>query len=383
MIFNITSGGVAYISVTAPASTAVITATQGSLSFSRTGSGNITVPALGGWDVTCVYSGVTSTTEHVSLSSYGSTSSNISFVDYYTATIKVTTHPSAYCKATITGKTIDGYANSNGICNLTVPAGYLGTWDVTANNGVITSGAKSVYVSTYGETKPISLLENVPIIIVTSGSSTWTYKGATIDNTTVKITPNGTGWKAWLRASCTVTFSYIPTQVAFWGIGKGGNGGGRFSHQGGAYGGGGGGGGGQVKTATSSVTAGTAYTVTIGTSGSAFGSIISAGNGENGGSPNGGSSGGGSGNGSGGEWVNDHSWPPSSGGGGIGGAGVYAFGESSFDGVAYGHGGGGGEHSGGSGASYSAPGSGGAGQGGSSGVATNGITGIICMRNAS
>lgn len=380
MIFNITSGGIAYISVSAP-SGSTITATKDGLSFTRQNTGNIAVTSLGTWNVVCVYSGVTSQTKTVTVSTYGSTSSTVSFDNDFTATITVTTHPSATVSGYCGSYTASGTANSSGICNLTVPAGGLGTWTVTANNGV-TSANGTVSVNSYGSTASISLLRNIPIIVVTSGSNTWTYKGATIDNSVVKITPNGTGWKAWLRASCTVTFTYAPTNVSFWGIGKGGSGGARFSVTGGAYGGGGGGGGGQVVTATNSISVGTAYTVTISSSGSYFGSIISAGNGENGGSPSGGASGGGSGNGSSGEWVNDHSYPPSSGGGGSGGEGVYAFSDSSFDGIRYGHGGGGGTHSGGSGASYSAPGSGGAGQGGASGYATGGINGIICMRNA-
>ena len=391
MIFNITSGGVAYISVSAP-SGATITATKDGMSFSRQNTGNITVTSLGTWNVVCVYSGVTSSTKTATVSTYGSTSSNVSFDNDFTATIKVTTHPSASVSGVCGSYSASGTANSSGICNLTVPAGGLGTWTVTANNGA-TSANGTVAVSSYGGTSSISLLRNIPIISITSGGSTWTYKGASIDNSVVKIIPNGTGWKGWVRASCTVTFTYAPTNVSFWAIGKGGNGATAFSQQGGAYGGGGGGGGGQVVTQNNRYVSG-AYWASVDSNGSSFGSIISAGNGESGGDgtglydhnqSSGGTSGGGSGNGSSGEWVNDHSYPATSGGGGSGGNGVYAFGDSTFDGVVYGHGGGGGAHSSQTPGYHSTtPGSGGGGAGHTGNYGrTDGNIGIICMRNAS
>lgn len=216
-----------------------------------------------------------------------------------------------------------------------------------------------------------------------ANGTTYRYTGTEISNSYFKISPSGTnGWKMWIYASITIIFNYLAT-VDIWAIGKGGNGGASFHQTGGAYGGGGGGGGGQVVSVSgATMTVNFSYSVVVGSSGSSFGSIVTAGNGGNGSSPNGGASGGGSGYGSSGEWVNDHSWPPSSGGGGDGGEGVYAFGDSSFDGVRYGHGGGGGHHSGGRGASYAANGSGGAGAGGSSGSATAGIVGIVCLRSA-
>lgn len=392
MIFNITSGGVAYISVSAP-SGATITATKDGMSFSRQNTGNITVPSLGTWNVVCVYSGVTSQTKTATVSTFGSTSSTVSFDNDFTSTISVSTHPSASVWAVKGSTTLPTVtADASGNATLTVPAGGLGTWRVYANNGATQSYVDKA-VDSYGITVNVSILRNIPIISVTSGSDTWTYKGATVDNTVVKITPNGTGWKAWIRASCSVTFTYIPTYVSFWAIGKGGNGAIAFSQQGGAYGGGGGGGGGQVVTQNNRYVSGS-YAVTVNSSGSSFGSIISAGNGENGGDGTnlsdhnqsaGGRSGGGSGNGSTGQWVNDHSSPASSGGGGSGGNGVYAFGDSAFDGVVYGHGGGGGEHSSttpGYHSTTAGSGGGGAGHTGSSGR-TNGNIGIICMKNAS
>ena len=385
MIFNITSGGIAYISVSAP-SGSTITATKDGLSFTRQNTGNIAVTSLGTWNVVCVYSGVTSSTKTVTVSTYGSTSSPVSFDNDFSATITVTTHPSATVSGYCGSYTASGTANSSGICNLTVPAGGLGTWTVTADNGSV-SASGSVTVSSYGGTSSISLLRNIPIIVVRAGSNTWTYKGAAIDNTTVKITPNGTGWKAWLRASCSVTFTYIPTNVSFWGIGKGGDGSSAFYDTDSAspYGGGSGGGGGQVKTVYNvTVSVNSGYTVTIG-SATTFGGVMSCNAGGNGGRMSGGASGGKSGNGSSGEWVNDHSYPPSSGGGGSGGEGVYAFGDSSFDGVRYGHGGGGGAHSSSTPGYHSTtPGSGGGGAGHSGNAGrTDGNVGIICMKNAS
>lgn len=385
MIFNITSGGVAYISVSAP-SGATITATKDGMSFSRQNTGNITVPSLGTWNVVCVYSGVTSQTKTATVSTFGSTSSTVSFDNDFTSTISVSTHPGASVWAVNGSTTLPTVtANASGNATLTVPAGGLGTWRVYANNGATQSYVDKA-VNSYGITVSVSILRNIPIISVSSGGSTWTYKGATIDNSVVKITPSGTGWKAWLRASCSVTFTYIPTYVSFWAIGKGGNGSAAFydTDSASAYGGGSGGGGGQVDTQNNRYVSGS-YWASVDSNGSSFGSIISVGNGENGSQQRGGSSGDGSGNGSSGEWVNDHSWPPSSGGGGSGGEGVYAFGDSSFDGVRYGHGGGGGASSSSTPGYHStAPGSGGGGAGhsGNSGR-TDGNIGIICMKNAS
>lgn len=210
MIFNISSGGVAYISVTAPASTAVITATQGSLSFSRTGSGNITVPALGDWDVTCVYSGVTSTTKHVSLSSYGSTSNTISFVDDYTSTIHVTTFPGASVVATQTGHSnLTGTANSSGVCDLTVPADGLGSWTVTAS---FSSWSNSINTSVdeYGITKNITISLSVPsFTYVTSGQAAYTFNqnSSTGSNGDYYFYKSGANWEFYMKTSGTLSFT--------------------------------------------------------------------------------------------------------------------------------------------------------------------------------
>ena len=379
MIFNLSQGGVSTLAVTAPTGASISASCQG-LTVTGTGTCTLELPIIGTWTITCIVDGTTKTNS-VTVTTYGAVYS-VSFS--YSATISVSTHPSAAVTATKSGQTtLSGTANSSGVCTLTVPAGGLGSWNVTANNGVV-SASSSVNVANYDNTYSVSILRNIPIIVIYSGGSSWTYKGSTIDNSVVKITPNGTGWKAWLRASCTVTFTYIPTNVSFWAIGKGGNG---ASHWGssGYYGGGGGGGGGQVDTQNNkAVSTGTNYVATIGTYGSSFGSIISVGNGEDGAQPSGGSSGGGSGNGSTGEWVNDHSYPPSSGGGGDGGNGVYAFSDSSFDGVVYGHGGGGGKHSVQQGGYHSTTAGSGGGGGGRSNVGrTDGNVGIICMKNAS
>ena len=381
MIFNLSSGGVSYISVTAP-SGAQITAECLGLTVTGTGTCTLEAPIIGTWNITCVFDNTTKTGT-VEVTSFGETYP-IEFS--YAATITVTTHPSASVTATKSGQTsLTGTAGSDGKCVLTVPNGGLGTWAVTSNNGSVNESG-NVDVLAYDTDYPIGLLVSVPIINVTIGDNTYTYKGAELSKTGIKISPVGlTGWKFWMTSSGTVKFVYLPSAVDICIIGKGGGGGAGWGGNG-YYGGGGGGGGGAVnELLKKSLEQGVAYEVTIGSSGSTFSNIASAGNGESGGSPSAGRSGGNSGDGSTGQWVNDHSWPsPTSGGGGDGGTGVYAFGDSSFDGVRYAYGGGGGPHSTASGGTrHNTAGSGGGGGGGTSNVGrTDGLTGILMMRNA-
>lgn len=378
MILNLSQGGVSVLSVTAP-SGAAISATCDGLTVTGTGTCTLELPIIGTWTITCILDGTTKT-DSVTVTTYGAVYS-VSFS--YTATISVSTHPSAAVTATKSGQTtLSGTANSSGVCTLTVPAGGLGTWYVTANNGAVSAGS-NVSVSAYGQSFSVSILRNIPIITFSANGSSYVYKGAAISESFVAVTPNGASWKCWIKSSCSVVFSLIPTNVSFCAIGKGGNG---ANHWGGDgyYGGGGGGGGGGVATELNkTVSAGATYSAVVGTSGTSFSGIISAGNGGDGGQPSGGSSGGNSGAGSSGEWVNDHSWPPSSGGGGDGGNGVYAFGDSSFDGVIYAHGGGGGAHSDRRGGyKLDTPGSGGGGAGGANVGRTDGNIGILLMRSA-
>ena len=384
MIFNLSQGGVAYISVTSP-SGAAITATCQGLTVTGSGTCALEAPVIGTWVVTCIFNGAQKV-QNVEVTSFGET---YTAAFDYNATIGVTTHPGASVVATKSGQTsLSGTASEGGVCILTVPAGGLGTWNVTATNTSSVSDSADVDVAAYDTRYTVSLLPLVPIISVTIGDNTYNYNGAEIDETGIKISPIGiTGWKFWMTTSGSVTFSYLPTNIDTCIIGKGGNGGGSWGSNG-YYGGGGGGGGGAVNRYTLSLNAGIGHpvttAVTIDCTGSYFGTLASAGNGQNGGGPSGGNSGGGSADGNTGQWVNDHSYPPSSGGSSSAVAGVYAYGESDFDGVRYANGGGGGAHSGGGGGSYyTTPGSGGAGGGNPySGGRTLGITGILIMRNA-
>ena len=379
MIFNLSQGGESTISVTAP-SGANISATCSGETVSGTGTCSLKVHVIGRWQVVCTLNNQ-SKTEYVEITSFGQTKS-VSFS--YSSTITVTTHAGATVTAVKSGVTRYGTEISSGKFVITIPAGDLGTWRVTANNGQV-SDYREQNVSQYDRDYPLSILTEVPDIEVVINGVTTRYKGAAQSNSNIVISPVGLGgWKFWMYASGTVKFNRLPSNVDICIIGKGGNGGSRFSNQGGAYGGGGGAGGAAVNRYTKSLSVGTVYNVTIDSSGSYFGNVASAGNGMNGGSPSGGASGGNSGSGDDGEWVNDHSWPyPTSGGGGDGGNGVYAFDNSaSFDGVLYAYGGGGGHHSGGSGITHNTRGSGGGGAGGSYGSAGTGLTGALIMRNA-
>ena len=216
--------------------------------------------------------------------------------------------------------------------------------------------------------------------------TTYKYIGEEISNSSFKITPNGTnGWKIWIYTSLTIRFFYLAT-VDICAVGKGGSGGGASP----GYpteNGGGGGGGGQVTNKTSqTLSPGVSYSVTIDNSSSKFGDIVTAIKGYNASGRSGGSTGGGSGNGGSGAQSNDAAWPsPTYSGADSGGDGVYAFGDSTFDGVKYAHGGCGGETPGGGawrGTVYSWYGSGGAGGGTSYNYPTDGIAGIVMLRSA-
>ena len=381
MIFNYSFGGISYINVTAPAG-AITTATCSGLTITISGSDVIEAPIIGTWSLSCVYDSLTRT-DSVNVTTFG-VNYNVTFT--YTAFIAVSTFPGASVSATKTGQTtLTGTADSSGACTLTVPAGGLGTWDVTATNGSV-SESGSVNVAAYDQTYNISLISAVPDITIKIGDNTYRYQGVEISQTGIKISPVGvSGWKFWMTASGTVTFNYLPTNIDICLVGPGGNGGSHWGSYEYGYGGGGGGGGGAVnRLLGQTLSVGVEYAVTIDATSSVFSDIVTSVKGEGGGS-GGGRSGGNSGNGSSGQWVNDHTYPPSSGGGGSGGGGVYAFTSDTtpadFDGVKYANGGGGGTHSGGGGTVYSSRGSGGAGGGSGNAGRTNGIDGILIMRN--
>ena len=385
MIFNITSGGIAYISVTAPTG-ASITATCSGVTVTGTGTCTLEVPVIGTWSITCVYDSTTKTSS-VNVQTLGSTYS-VTFT--YTATISVTTHPSASVSATKSGQTtLSGTANSSGVCTLTVPAGGRGSWNVTANNGAVSASA-SVNVAAYDNTYSTSLLRNIPIINFTAGGSNFTYKGAEINNSYVKVTPSGSSWKAWIKDSCYFTFALMPTNIDICLVGKGGNGS-NYSSYNGQHGGNGGGGGGIASYYGQGLWGAnvtyTAYVNSTGTSiyqGSTL--LFSVANGADG--ANGGASGGNSGAGGDGSDIIYQQGGDYYTAGSDGGNGGYAFASSGFDGIRYAPGGGGGgiDWDGGTpwsdGATNGAAGSGGTGGSSSSHSGVAGKNGIILMRNA-
>ena len=224
-------------------------------------------------------------------------------------------------------------------------------------------------------------------IEIVAGGTSYRFTTDEISNSTFKVTPVGaTGWKMWIYESCTVTFNFLNAPVDICAIGKGGSGGGASPGYPTENGGGGGGGGQVTNKLSQNLSTGVAYTVTINNSSSSFGSIAVANKGGNASGRSGGTSGGGSGNGGSGAQSNDAAWPyPTYSGAGSGGDGVYAFGDSSFDGVKYAHGGCGGETPGGGadrGTIYTWKGSGGAGGGTSYNYPTAGIDGIVLLRSA-
>lgn len=219
------------------------------------------------------------------------------------------------------------------------------------------------------------------IEIIANGTS-YRYIGTEISNTYFKISPNGTdGWKLWIYKSVTIKFYYL-LSVDIFAVGKGGNGagaGGSFDY--GYYAGGGGGGGSIVTVNNTSVNIASTYTVVIADEATTIAELgISASRGGSASGRSGGAST--TASGGGGRYINDHTYPATNIGPSSGGGGVYAFGDSSFDGVQYANGGGGGDRTPESrGRVYTSNGSGGAG-GCSSVGPTAGIDGIVIMRNS-
>ena len=371
MIFNLSQGGVSVLSVTAP-SGAAITATCQGLTVTGTGTCDLELPIIGTWSISAVLDG-TERTGSVNVTAYGETYT-VSFS--YSATIVVTTFPFSTVTATKTGQEdLTGTADSSGSCTLTVPAGGLGSWSVTANNGSV-SETKSVNVAVYDNSYSVSLLTLIPDITIVISGNTYRYKGAAISNSNLTVTPVGlTGWKLWMRTSGSIRFDRRPTAVDLCVVGKGSSG--TYYHYDDVfstdYGGDGGDGGSVVNKYNQALAVGTTYTVTINASGTSIGSIASAG------------VGGGASGGSGGEMYTSYASP------GSGKAGKYAFDSAAFDGVEYAHGGyggdvnGGGQGTGARGRTDSVwgnPGAGGAGGGQANNHPTAGNNGIFLMRNA-
>lgn len=366
MIFNISSGGLAYISVTAPAGSSISASCNG-MTVTGTGTCTLEVPMVGTWHISCIFDN-TEKTADVVVESYGETYT-ASFD--YAAKIVVTTFPLASVTATKTGQTsLTGTADANGACELSVPEGGLGEWSVTADNGSVTE-TQPVNVAAYDVSYPVTLLALVPDFTVTIGNDTYRYTGAAISNTNLTVTPVGiTGWKFWMKTSGSIKFDRLPTGVDICVVGKGTSGG--YYHYANKtdYGGGGGTGGMVSNKYAQAFVIGQTYNIKVDSTGTSIGDVASVGVG-------GGASGGG---GAQMYWT----WSPP----GSGAAGKKAFDNNDFDGIEYGHGGEGGDVNAGSGSRgsttgvYANPGAGGAGAGQSQTTPTDGRIGILIMRSA-
>lgn len=372
MIFNLSQGGVSALSVTAPSGTAITATCQG-LTVTGTGTCDLELPIIGTWSISAVLDG-TERTGSVNVTAYGE-EYEVSFS--YSATIVVTTFPLSTVTATKTGQEdLTGTADSSGSCTLTVPAGGLGYWDVTANNGSVSETKYDLNVAAYDNSYPVSLLTLVPDFTVVISGNTYRYKGAAISDSNLTVTPVGlTGWKLWMRTSGVIRFDRLPTAVDYCLVGKGATG--SYYHYDTVlstdYGGDGGRGGAVTSAWWNKPTIGQTYDIVVDSTGTAISGIASVG------------VGGGAAGGGGGEMYVSYSGP------GSGGAGQYAFNSAAFDGVEYGHGGYGGDVNG-SGAGTGArgrtdsvwgnPGAGGAGGGQSDNRPTGGNIGILLMRSA-
>ena len=180
MIFNISQGGLAYISVTAPTGSDISASCQG-LTVTGSGSCTLQAPIVGTWEVTCTYSGATKTST-VSVESYGQTYT-VTFS--YASTITVTTYPESDVTASKTGQTdIVAEADENGVCVLTIPDDGLGEWSVLSEYGYWTR-TKTVDVAAHNTDYPLDIALSVP-------NFTFTTSGGTDHNIT-KSTGTQTG----------------------------------------------------------------------------------------------------------------------------------------------------------------------------------------------
>lgn len=343
MILNPLDGGISKITVKGPGGSNVSATGGGETVTGSIPSGStqtvLTVHTVSQYSIVCDYGG-NQKSGTVNVNAYWITKE----IAFSYAVIIVHTHPSAAVTATKSGYSLTGTADSSGNCTLNVPAAAVNStaWSVTANNGSA-SESKSATTNSYTAAPEVYPLWYVPIIMILWSGGSATYKGAEINNNYARIAPVGTtGWKAWLKASCTVRFTFLKTKVDICAIGKGGSGGNASHPDNVTDEGGGGGEGGSVDTKSSqTLSVNTDYSVSIGDT-STFGSIASASKGANAsGRTGGGTSGtfrsGGNGAISVVTWQGtSHGYP------GSGGGGTYAFGDSGFDGVVYSHGGQGG-----------------------------------------
>ena len=226
-------------------------------------------------------------TETVSITSGTVTGYSVSF-SY--AKIVAHTHPIASVSATKTvGSTTynlsEVTADSNGVATLWVEksAAINSTaWTVSANNGSVTD-TRSATTNSLTAAPDVYPLDKVPIVVISSGGSSWTFKGATIDNSVVKfqsVTSNNqyTGWKGWFKTSCSFKFTYLNVYVDICIVGKGAGGGWYYydTTLSTDYGGDGGAGGKVVNLYAPAFYVGTTYNVTIDGNGTSIGGITNA-----------------------------------------------------------------------------------------------------------
>lgn len=382
MLIFLCQGGESTITVYAPEGSRVTASGGGEdLGYQDVPSGGsvtFKVHTIATWSLTCTSGSLyRETTKQIT--SFGQAESwTVSF-----AFIKVHTHPGASVTATKSGFSLGPYtADPNGDYDIPIPENAIDStaWTVSANNGSVTD-TDSVTTASPTAAPDAYPLWHVPIIVVTSGSNTWTFKGATIDNTVVKIqsvTSGGkyTGWKAWFRSSCSIKFTFRKYSVDVCAVGKG-TGGSFYRYDttlSTDYGGDGGTGGAVSNVLSQNPAVGTTYSIVVDSTGTSFVGFVSVG------------VGGGAAGGGGGQMYVSYSGP------GSGASGKYAFNSSSFDNTEYGHGGYGGDvNGGGSGTGargrtdgvWGNPGAGGAGGGQENNIPTGGNIGILLMRNSS
>ena len=202
MIFNITQGGVAYISVTSP-SGASISASCSGLTVTGTGTCTLEVPIIGTWTVTSVYDGVTKN-QNVSVASFGETYS-VTFT--YTATLTVTTFPGASVAISKTGHSETKTA-TGGTATFTIPAGKLGTYSITSTYSSW-NGSASVNVNAYDTSFSSTVDLSVPDFKFVVGGTTYTFTkdSSTGSNASYYFYKSGANWEFYAKVSGTLQFT--------------------------------------------------------------------------------------------------------------------------------------------------------------------------------
>ena len=200
MIFNITSGGIAEISVTAPSGASISASCSG---VTVTGSGTCTleVPIIGTWTVTCVYDGTTKNS-NVSVESFGETYS-VTFT--YTATLTVTTFPGATVAISTTGHS-DSKTATGGTATFTIPAGKLGIYNISSSYASTWSGSAQKDVNAYGTDFPVTINLSVPDFKFVVGSTTYTFTkdSSTSSNSDYYFYKSGANWEFYAKTSGTL-----------------------------------------------------------------------------------------------------------------------------------------------------------------------------------